>query len=181
MGTHNPYSGALVNKSKITLLSSGSTSTEHEIASLLDATKVEGNLKPTLAVSALSSGNLGTMKALSAGTYATDMRPTNLIQYGTSKTMAGVDAGYGYSANRTGSIRWKGYSRIDLQSFDILTGTVTYGAARGTFVPASGIDGQAGFAADHSANPTMLIPGELTQLVAGIRPSGMRYKARGMW
>ena len=178
MATYNPYSGQRANQVKTTILYHGSTVTNNEIASIQNATKVEGSLKPALAVSPASSGNLGTMKALSAGTYATDMAASNLVQWGTSKTMAGVDAGYGFAPSLNGTPRWKGYSRIDLESFDILTGTATYGANRGTFVLASGIDGKTGFAADDSANPTMAIPGELTQMINGIVPSGMRYKAR---
>lgn len=139
------------------------------------------------AVSPDSSGNVGTVKALSTGIFGSKMSAGNYVAKGlTGQTLAGAVnySVYSTCAHHTGRQainRFKGYQRLDITSWNATTGAATYGVNRGVTVLASGIDGKTGQAADEAANPTAAIPGELTYHVKGTSSTSVDYSARTLF
>ena len=127
----------------------------------LDAQPKYGS-KPALAVSPNSSGNIGTAKIISGGTFVNleeGRYVAKLINHsiaGTASTF--LKSGAADTGLRRPVHKFYGYQRLAITSFNAVTGDATFGANNGVTVLASGIDGTLGKNADHAYGP----PGELT-------------------
>lgn len=128
-----------------------------------------------------ASGNLGTWRPRSGDAFASPPEGFLIKGLTTGQTVLGVSDS-GLSAANPGHSkainRWYGYERLHITSWNHLTGAATHGAHAGTTIVASGIDGTTGQVADHAANPTDAIPGELVYMTNGYLPTQDDYKAR---
>lgn len=119
----------------------------------------------------LSAVSNYTQKGISGGTFAFNNNSGTML--GETSQVAGVSSDAvritGYKPNKDG---FRGYERLDIQSIDALTGTVTYGGLNGSGVPASGLDGTSGVNADHTLS---VIPGELVYQKGSLVPVQADY------
>lgn len=117
-----------------------------------------------------------TAKAISSGDFNVDNK---LVAMGLNQSIAGVaisviKSGSGIQ-QRQNTKSWKGYTRSDITSIDLLSGDIVYGAAAGDYVLASGLDGVTGKLADEAANPTYAVPARLTYRQGGANPVSKNY------
>lgn len=126
-----------------------------------------------LAVSPYSSGNVGTLKPLSAGRFAEMERGKYLILgYSnriaqTNNSILSVPAS-DFSRKMTLINAFYGARRLHITSWDYVTGVATKGGNAGDLVT---------FGADHAAAVTDAVPGELTYMYGAILPRQDDYKA----
>lgn len=139
------------------------------------AAVVEYGSKPVLAVSPTSSGNLGTAKAISGGTFNKANTPGVYIAKklattinGSANTVllsGGSDFGGARGVNSLTTTR-----RLDEDSWNAVTGDVTKGANAGDLVS---------FGADHAVlYSTYDVPGELTYKTGAPLPVNDNYKPK---
>lgn len=127
----------------------------------LDAQPKYGS-KPALAESPNSSGNIGTAKIISGGTFVNleeGRYVAKLINHsiaGTASTF--LKSGAADTGGRRPVHKFYGYQRLNITSWNAVTGADTVGANAGATVLASGINGVTGKAADEAYGP----PGSLT-------------------
>lgn len=128
---------------------------------------------PFLAVTAASSGNLGTMQIKGAGTFG-KLTPGqyNVRLLGT--TLAGISS----NVLKSGASDWgvrrpihklESSRRLHITSWNYATGAATYGGSRGAKIS---------YAADDAAAPTMAIPGRLTFFTGDPVPDATSYAAK---
>lgn len=137
--------------------------------------------KATAAVSPDSSGNLGTMRPLSSGKFAYQQAGKYVIRKITD-TLAGVSkthiqSGASDFGNRRPIHRFYGYQRLHITDISFYTGAATTGANAGVTVLASGVDGTTGQRADHAANPSDAVPGELVYMTT-LTPTQDEYASK---
>jgi hypothetical protein len=174
-----------VRNNSATILGAGNVSntTTTNVLSLAD-NMVHDKTTVLEAVQVGSSGNLGTFKPLSAGKFAAPMTAGNYIARGlTNQTLAGAISYTVYTAcsnteARQAIMRFKGYQRLHITSWNAVTGAASYGAQRGVTTLASGIDGKTGVLADSAANPTAAVPGNLTYMVKGTEATNDEYSPK---
>lgn len=128
--------------------------------------------KVKLATSTNSSGNLGTAKVISAGTFQS-YTPGNYIYPVVGSTIAGQSASTLANPASNQVVRpiafKEGDRRINITSWNAVTGAATYGGNRGDAMS---------FGTDDAARPTKAVPGELVILIGGATPSQLNYPAR---
>lgn len=128
---------------------------------------------PTLAVSPASSGNLGTVKPLSAGVFASMEKGkyvgmvigTRIAQ--TNNTILATGASEVARKNLINV--FYGDRRINITSWNAVTGAATKGGSTGALVT---------FNSDDAANPTNAIPGELQFMDGSKNPVQKDYAAK---
>lgn len=130
---------------------------------------------PFLAVSPASSGNIGTKKAVSGGTFA----QMELGQYvgmvigvkigGQSNTILRSPSNDGVKKQGFTLTPYFTYQVLGIASWSYTTGAASYNANRGSGVI---------FARDDAGFPTDAVPGEFTYLATGKVASSGRYQAR---
>lgn len=128
--------------------------------------------KVKMAVSTPSSGNLGTLKVISGGTFQ-NLTAGNYVYPVICDTIAG-QANTAHATPASNQISrpiafTEGTRRINITSWNAVTGAATYGGNRGDAVS---------FGTDDAANPTRAIPGELVIAIGGATPSQLNYPAR---
>lgn len=148
------------------------------------AGSVQAPPKPSLATGVVgSSGNVGTAKALSAGTFAYDTPANKWVMKRVTTTLSGVSKTQllsGASDFDTGVPRnpapLEGTKQYDVTGWVFPSGAARYGSNRGAAVTFP--DGVGGTASDNAARPTRALPGEFTVLVNGKTPTNYDYKPR---
>lgn len=134
-----------------------------------------------------SSGNVGVLRGNSGAMFNPRLIPRNsVIAIGlTNQYIAGTSGIAVFSAasdsvfRPNGLInRFYGYQRLNITSWNAVTGAATYGSNRGATVLASGFNGVTGQRADDAANPTNAIPGELQFMYGSFYPSATDYGRR---
>lgn len=136
----------------------------------------------TLAVEVASSGNLGTVKPVSAGTFAYNAAAANTwIMKRQSTTIGGV----ANTLLQSGGERnlpdrmindVTTYRRLDEHLWFLPSGTLEKGSNAGAEATLRGYGGAT--PADSAANPTRAIPGEFCYLVTGKTPEQADYAPR---
>lgn len=128
--------------------------------------------KVTQAVTTASSGNLGTLKVISGGTFQ-NYTEGDYIYPLIAGTIAGsantvLDKPNSQQINRPIAFT-ESNRRINITSWNAVTGAATYGGNRGDAID---------FGTDDAARPTRAVPGELAFLIGGATPSQLNYAAR---
>ena len=128
---------------------------------------------PVLAVQVASSGNLGTLKIKSTGSFGKlTAGEYNVRLLGT--TLAGVST----YVLRSGASDWgvrrpiaklESGRRLHITSWNYATGAATFGGSRGASVS---------FGTDYAARPSMAVPGKLTFFTGKLVPSATAYAAK---
>lgn len=120
------------------------------------------------------SGNLGTYKPISAGIFGKANDEGNFISAYLCDTIAGVASTVlaGPANSRKIPMKWPGYQRLNITSWDYVTGVDTVGVNAGATVSPSGINGVVGQAADEA----IAVPSFLVFQYGAANPSGSDYK-----
>ena len=147
--------------------------------------------RPALASSPLSSGNIGTYKPLSGGTYAynppskvSSSSALTVVAKKLSSTISGAAQTQLLSGGADVALRkarhpYQGNRLLDISSWNAVTGAASYGANRGVLMSPSGIDNVTGPNADSTIlNATFAIPGELVYMKTGATPTQDDYAAK---
>lgn len=179
MATQAVTSGA-PNNDGGTILHAGNVASTRFSNMSLSTNAVEAGNTFAVQAGAGESGNLGTLKALSAGVfgsmeegkYVAKILGTRIAQ--TDNTF--LRSGAGDAGNRRAIHVARGDEQYDLFEFSALSGSATYGANRG--VAFSYINVSTGAALSHEQLPTDAVPGELVYMVKGSSPTQDDYKAR---
>jgi hypothetical protein len=175
MATTTVVSGNSVKSNTGTVAGAGtqpSTSTISEL-DIGDMNKGATTLnKVKLATSTASSGNLGTAKVISAGTFQS-YTANNYIYPVLCETIAG-QSNTAHATPASNQVNrpiafTESDRRINITSWNAVTGAATYGGNRGDSVS---------FGTDDAARPTAAVPGELVILIGGATPSQLNYPAR---
>jgi len=132
----------------------------------------------TFPVSALSSGNMGLVKAISgrnAGIRTKYVEAKGFIAMKLPTKVAGTQTNILQGASPDTGIRMSlykfySYQRLNITSWNAVTGAATYGAARGNSVLASGINGVVGKAAD-LGDGTAAVPAQFVYITGPVNPS----------
>ena len=133
--------------------------------------------KVVRAVSPDESGNLGTLRPLSGGTFAGQVAGSYIMRRVTT-TLAGSVANtvlksgasdYGNRPYANAGIQ----EILDITSVDMYTGVATFGGNRGSGVPY--IKPDDGSEVNFEAFPTDAVPGSLAYMVTGILPTQADY------
>lgn len=147
MSTFTPFGGQPVKNNGFTVLNGNPTDTE--ISNDIDYSQ----LSNSQVVQGAISGYTQTVLGGEFGQYE------SIVVAGYTERLAGSanDAvkDLDYHTNVDGA---RNYQRIDIDSINILTGEITYGANNGVTVPVSGQDGTTGVNADHAISQ---VPAEL--------------------
>jgi hypothetical protein len=133
------------------------------------------------AVSPDSSGNIGTHKPRTgdfAGQVAGNYIGLGYNTFTVANNLTISKATGGDKGARRPIQIWPGYQRLDITSWDYVTGAKTVGSNDGVTVQPSGINGTVGDGADDAANPTDAVPGELVYLTTGKLATQKDYEAR---
>ena len=128
-----------------------------------------------LAVSPASSGNVGTKTVLASGTFGKNTKGQYICQ-GLPGTLAGspttlLRSGASDFNHRNGLTLTPSpkYQRLDITSWNYVTGAITSGGGRGSTVT---------LGPDQAAQPTNAVPGELVYMVKGVDATQDDYKSR---
>ena len=181
MATTKAVAGSTQKNNGSTILNGGTTSNPaNNILTFAQNTVTPKPKGVVQAVSALESGNLGTLKAVSGGNFShqTAGEYTGMI-IGTK--IAGVTNNVLKSpASDKGSRKalhyGRGNNRYDVTTYNYFTGAATKGGNAG--VAFTYWDPVAGTAIAVEPKPTSSIPGELTYMVNGVTPTQDDYKAK---
>lgn len=140
---------------------------------------------PNIPTGAESSGNLGLQKVFSSRpiTWSPYVVANNYLALGLPHTIAGTassilqsaspDRGQPHAVNR-----FYAYQRLNITSWNAVTGAATKGANNGVTVLASGLNGQTGVKADQGPYVNDAIPGEFTVITGSVNPTQLDYAAR---
>lgn len=188
MATVQPISGSPINNNGGKMLHAGNVSSDSPLSNLSLTTNNhihEYGSRVIQPSDPNSSGNVGGLKVLSGGVFGKmeEGKYVGLklgdagsrIAQTDNTTLKSGAADFGF---RRPIHTWQGYQRLDITSWDYVTGAATVGAANGTSVLPSGIDGVTGQFADVSANPTDAVPGEFVHMVTGALATREDYKPR---
>lgn len=172
-------SNAVVNNGG-TALGAGSAGTKLDGLSLAtNAHHPDVGSRVYQAVSPTDSGNLGTIKALSAGVFG-KMEEGYYITRGYMSRLAQTNSTIlrspgSETASRKPYNPARGSQRLHITSWDYVTGVATKGGNAGdTFTYVNPVGGGA---VTQEAFPTMAVPGELCYMVTGITPTQADYAA----
>jgi hypothetical protein len=166
-----------------------------KVQNLRDNETKEGKYAGQVSLStgdAWSSGNLGTAKPLSGGTFQYDppanvasSTPVTVIARRVSTTISGASnealkSGASDTGIREHGHFYRGNRLLGISSWNAVTGAATKTAGReGLLIQPSGIDGTVGKDADDTVqNSTYAIPGELVLMQTGKTPSQLDYAAK---
>lgn len=123
------------------------------------------------AVTTASSGNVGTLKVVT-GAFQSFTKGDYVYPL-IAGTIAGTASTVLDKPNSNQVVRpiafTEGDRRINITSWNAVTGAATYGGNRGDAMS---------FGTDDAARPTSAVPGELAFLVGGATPSQLNYAAR---
>lgn len=133
-----------------------------------------------LAVSPVSSGNVGNMKPLSAGIF-NKMEEAQYVAKIIGTRIAQTDdtflrSGAAETNDRTSLHYSRGYRQYDVSSWDYVTGAATLGGSEGTAITFH--DPVAGTTIAVEPFPTDSVPGELVYRDGSASPTQDDYKAR---
>jgi hypothetical protein len=180
MAQTKAFSNRAVVQNGGTALGAGDSGTKMDELSLAsNAHHPEYGSKVFQAVSPADSGNLGTLKAFSAGVFG-KMEEGKYIMRGEMSRLAQTDSTLlrcpgSQTASRKPYNPARGNHRYDNTSWDYVTGALTKGGSAGasfTYVNPVG-----GSAITQEAFPTAAVPGELCYMVTGASPTQDDYAA----
>lgn len=80
--------------------------------------------------------------------------------------------------NRQNTKGWRGYVRSDITSIDLLSGEISYGAAAGNYVSASGLDNTVGVLSDKVLQAGYAVPGRLVYQFGSNVPKEQSYSPK---
>ena len=174
MATTKVVSGNVIKDNTGSILNAGnvpSTATTTAVTIRNVIVDQERQNKVFEAVSPSTSGNLGTLQVIDGrefahfekGSYIGMIIGTKIAGSGDTSMQGGFSEQIKRPIARTESDR-----RINITSWNAVTGAATYGGNRGASVS---------FGTDDAARPTRAVPGELAFLVGGT-PSQLNYAAR---
>jgi hypothetical protein len=187
MATTQPISGQPVRNNGATILNAGN----HDGVNITNSLSLSDNAAnkyqygskvPLSTGEAGSSGNVGTIVPFAGDDFASKPEGFLLRGYTSGQNIMG-DADGGISAASDVGLRrpvhrFYGYQRLNITSWDYVTGAATVGGNAGVTVLASGLDGVTGQLADDAANPTNAVPGEFVYRDGSANPIQDEYKAR---
>ena len=137
---------------------------------------IYGSKVPTSDGGVASSGNIGTLTAVSAGAFAFNPTSSQWLMKRVSTTIGGVantflQSGGSVPGNRNPAAleTTRVYGSGVNTSWNAVTGAITKGASAGN---------TASYNSDHAARPTAGTPGEFSYLVTGKVPTQADYKPR---
>lgn len=174
-------------------------------ATILQAGNIDGkNVTKSLSISQNAStarngsyavesatSNIGTAKVISGGRFANLMRAGQfIIKTLTGQSIAGVALPGVGVISTSGSVntapalhRWSRYFRLDITSWNYLTGAPTFGGSSGNPVFLAAVDGTVVNSAnsqtiDKAANTSKAVPGNLVYMTTGVLPTVDNYEPR---
>lgn len=131
------------------------------------------------AVSPNSSGNLGTLKAISAGNFGQMEAGQYVAKIIGTKIAGQTNTFLRSGAADTGTRRpihfARGNRRYSLTDVSALSGVVTYGGSDAAFTY---VDPETGSAVNNEPMPTDAVPGKLVYMHTGANPTQDTYSAR---
>jgi hypothetical protein len=176
-------SGNIIKNDSATVLHTGDgNSTVNNLSLIENLTgQTRYGARTSLAVSPNSSGNLGTRKAVSGGLYSNiekgnyiGKKYTSTINQSSNTFLRSGAADV--AGGRRGKTFFYGYQRLNITSWNAVTGAATEGSAAGVTVLASGLNGVVGGTyADHANSYG--VPAELTYMTKGTTATQDDYKA----
>lgn len=188
MATQKAITGNVQRDASMTVFAAGNYSVGNITNSLTHLTNNSGPTeappKPSLATGSVgSSGNVGTAKALSGGTFAYDapanqwvMKKYTTQLSGVSKTQLLSGASDFATAPPSNPTVIESTRRLDIASWVYPSGYAVYGASKGAVsTMANGVGGNA---SDHAARVGRSFPGEFTAMVTGKTPTNFDYSPK---
>lgn len=171
--------GNVVKQDSATMLHAGDSNSAVNNLSLVEnqSVQLQYGAKLGLATSPASSGNIGAIKTISAGPFS-NLEAGKYIAKKLTSTIAGqsntfLRSGAADVGLRAPVHKFYGYQRLNITSWDYVTGEATVGGAAGATVLASGTNGVTGKAADQAYGP----PGELVYRTGKSTPTQDDFKS----
>lgn len=190
MATTSAVSGQPVKNNGATVLQAGNIDSKNVTNSLLISKNASTARNGSYAVES-ATANIGTTKAISGGKFSNLMRAGQfIVKTLTGQSIAGVSlpgVGVLSTSGPVNSVppvhRWSRYYRLDITSWNYVTGAATFGGGSGDPVYPSAVDGtsvNAGNASriDKAANTSMAVPGQLVYMTKGVLATVDSYEPR---
>jgi hypothetical protein len=190
MAITSAVSGQPTKNNGATILQAGNIDGKNVTNSLLVSQNASTARNGSYAVES-ATANLGTIKAISGGRFANLMRAGQfIVKTLTGQSIAGVSLPGVGVISTSGPVntppalhRWSRYFRLDITSWNYLTGAATFGGGSGNAVFLAAVDGTEVNSAnsqtiDKAANTSMAVPGNLVYLTTGLLATVDSYEPR---